>query len=52
MVHSCVRYSQKLGCVAQLVEHLPLKQMVPGSSPGAPTIKKSCYEEGALRLIE
>ena len=27
------------GSVAQLVEQLPLKQLVPGSSPGWPTTK-------------
>jgi hypothetical protein len=27
------------GSVAQLVERLPLKEMVPGSIPGRPTIK-------------
>lgn len=42
----------KFGLVAQLVERLPLKEMVPGSSPGWPTIKHLSSAEGFLFCVE
>ena len=32
------KFYRKFGSLAQLVEQLPLKQKVPGSNPGRPTI--------------
>ena len=39
LVACCAQLARKtVGGIAQLVEHRPFKPLVPGSSPGAPTI--------------
>ncbi len=47
-----MRLQLKNDSLAQLVEHLPFKQRVPGSSPGRVTSTKSCYLKAAFFVLK